>query len=71
MSITLAYGLLESLVYGAVGLGLIFVVFAVIDAMTPGHLGKQLTEEHNMPMAIVAGSAIIGASIIIAAAIAG
>lgn len=64
-------GILESVIFGALGLILALVSFFVMDLMTPGHLGKQLAKEQNMALAIVVGSGILGTCIIIAAAIHG
>lgn len=63
--------LLSTVVYAFLGLLLCFIVYKIIDMMTPGHLSKQLTEDKNMALAIVIGSLMIGVSIIIAAAIHG
>lgn len=62
---------LESIIFGAIGLILAFVSFFVMDLMTPGHLGKQLAKDQNVALAIVVGSGILGTCIIIAAAIHG
>lgn len=62
---------LESVLFGAIGLALALVSFFVMDMMTPGHLGKQLAKDQNIALAIVVGSGILGTCIIIAAAIHG
>lgn len=62
---------LESIIFGAIGLILALVSFFVMDLMTPGHLGKQLAKDQNVALAIVVGSGILGTCIIIAAAIHG
>ncbi len=62
---------LESVLFGAIGLALALVSFFVMDMMTPGHLGKQLAKDQNTALAIVVGSGILGTCIIIAAAIHG
>jgi uncharacterized membrane protein YjfL (UPF0719 family) len=63
--------LVATVIYSALGIIIALLVFKIIDVMTPGHLGKQLTEEKNMSLAIVVGSLMLGICIIIAAAIAG
>ena len=64
-------GVLESLIYSAIGLVIALVAFFVMDLLTPGHLGKQLAKDQNMALAVVVGSGILGVCIIIASAIHG
>lgn len=64
-------GLLSTLVYAFVGIILSFLVYGVIDMVTPGHLAKQLAHDKNIALAIVVGSVMLGISIIIAASIHG
>lgn len=64
-------GLLSTVVYAFVGIVLCFLVYKMIDMMTPGHLAKQLAHEKNIALAIVVGATMLGVSIIIAAAIHG
>ncbi|MEK9155096.1 MAG: DUF350 domain-containing protein [Patescibacteria group bacterium] len=64
-------GVLESLIYSAIGLVIALVAFFIMDLLTPGHLGKQLAKDQNMALAIVVGSGILGVCIIIASAIHG
>lgn len=64
-------GIFSSILYAGLGLVMLMVVYVIIDMMTPGRLQKHLTEEKNVALAVVVGSAFIGVSIIIAAAIHG
>jgi putative membrane protein len=64
-------GLISTLIYAGVGIILCFLVYMLIDMMTPGHLAKQLAHEKNIALAIVVGAVMLGVSIIIAAAIHG
>ncbi|MCS6903946.1 MAG: DUF350 domain-containing protein [Bacteroidia bacterium] len=66
----LLYGILATLIYGAIGIGMAILAYKVIDWIIPGELSKQLVEDHNVPLGIVAGAFILGLCIIIAAAIA-
>ncbi len=61
--------LISTLIYAGIGIGLCFLVYMLIDIMTPGHLAKQLAHEKNVALAIVVGAIMLGVSIIIAAAI--
>ena len=64
------HGILATLLYGAIGIGMAVLAFKIIDWIIPGDLPKQLADEHNIPLGIVAGAFILGLCIIIAAAIA-
>jgi len=61
-----------AVVFGLVGMILMFLGFKVFDWMTP-HIDveRELTEKHNVAGAIVCASIFIALAIIIAAAIAG
>jgi len=63
--------LVGALLYSFIGLGLFVFSFHVFDWITPGHLWKELLEEHNTALAIVVGAVAIGLSVIVAAAIHG
>ncbi|MBT4153301.1 MAG: DUF350 domain-containing protein [Candidatus Magasanikbacteria bacterium] len=64
-------GLVSTLLYAFLGILMLFIAFKAIDMMTPGHLAKQLAHENNLSIAIVTGAALVGVSIVVAAAIAG
>ena len=64
-------GILSTLIYGIIGIAMAALSLRVVDAITPGNLNKQLTEEKNMALAIVVGCLCLGVCIIIAAAVAG
>jgi len=67
----LKIGILYVVVYAALGMSMVLVAFKLIDWLTPGRLSKQIAEEKNLPLAILAGAMIIGISMIIAASISG
>ncbi len=60
-------GILSTLLYGAIGLFMASIGFKVVDWLTPGDLAKQVTEDENRALAVLAGSMILGVCIIIAA----
>lgn len=66
---TLSQGMLSTVIYALLGIALSGVGFLFIDMITPGSLRKQLAEEGHVALAIVAGSFMLGISIIIAASI--
>ncbi len=63
--------LLYMLVFAAVGIATAVVGYKVFDRCTPGNLHKEIVENKNVAAGIVAGSVILGVSIIIAAAMVG
>ena len=69
--VPLADGILSTVIYGLVGIVMALFAAKLIDAVTPGDLGKLIAEEKNQAMATVVGFMILGICIIIAAAIAG
>jgi putative membrane protein len=67
--IELMKAILQVIIFGGFGLILAIMAFAVVDAITPGRLVRQIAQEKNMALAILAAGAFVGISIIIAAAI--
>jgi uncharacterized membrane protein YjfL (UPF0719 family) len=59
------------LLFAAIGISAAIVGYKVFDKCTPGDLSKEVLENKNIAAAIVAGSVILGVSIIIAAAMLG
>jgi uncharacterized membrane protein YjfL (UPF0719 family) len=56
--------------YGLVGLVLMAVGFALVDALTPGNLREQVWVERNRNAAVLLASNLIGVGAIVATAIA-
>lgn len=63
-------GIIATIIYSAIGIVMAAVSFKVVDVLTPGELSKELTENKNVALAILAGAMILGICLIIAAAIA-
>ena len=63
-------GIIATILYSAIGIVMAAVSFKVVDLLTPGNLSKELTENKNVALAILAGSMILGICLIISAAIA-
>jgi uncharacterized membrane protein YjfL (UPF0719 family) len=61
--------LLSSLLYSFIGVFIFWVLFLLIDKLTPYHLWKEIIEEKNTALAIVVGGIAVGICIIVAAAI--
>jgi len=62
---------IETMIYALLGVIFAAISYFIVDLIIPGKMGKQIAEEKNLPIAIVAGSMILGICIIIAASIAG
>ncbi|RVU05350.1 DUF350 domain-containing protein [Novosphingobium umbonatum] len=62
---------LATLMYAALGVLVFIISFIVVDKLTPGELWKEIIEKQNQAVALLAGAAALGLSIIIAAAIHG
>ncbi len=64
-------GVVGTIIFAVIGLALSALGYVVIDWLIPGKLGKQIAEDKNVAIAIVAAAMILGICIIIAASIAG
>lgn len=64
-------GVVLTITFAAVGILIMLCAYKIIDGVTPGNLGKELTENKNVALAIVVGSMVVGVSIIISAALLG
>lgn len=53
-------GLGRSAAYGALGVVLLTLGIFLVDALTPGKLGRQIWEERNRNAALVLSSALLG-----------
>jgi uncharacterized membrane protein YjfL (UPF0719 family) len=62
--------LLNSILYALLGIAILVIVFVIIEKATPKHnLWKEVVENKNVALAIVAGFFMLAMSIIIASAI--
>lgn len=62
---------LVSLGYSLVGLIAFAIAFMVIIKVTPFSLRKEIEEDHNVALAILLGSVILGVALIVAATVHG
>lgn len=60
-----------TLVFVIIGLIVFALVFLVITKATPFSVRKEIEEDHNVALAIVISSVILGSALIIAAAVHG
>jgi putative membrane protein len=68
---TLLPVLVTTLVFVVVGLIIFALAFLVIAKATPFSVRKEIEEDHNVALAIVIASVILGTALIIAAAVHG
>ena len=64
-------GIVGSVLYSAIGLGVFVVGFFLIRKIFPFDVHKEIEHDQNTALAIVIGSFILGLALIIAAAIHG
>ena len=62
-------GVISTLVYSGIGIAVFVLAFIVFDKLTPFSFRKEIEQDQNVALGIILGSALIGLSIIIAAAI--
>lgn len=61
--------LISTVFYTFVGVALMWVVWKVLDALTPFSIVKEIEEDQNMALAILIGLLFVSIAIIIAAVI--
>jgi putative membrane protein len=61
----------STLVFSLIGLVMFAVAYLIMDKATPFSLRKELEEDHNVALAIVIASVIIGIALIVSAAVHG
>jgi uncharacterized membrane protein YjfL (UPF0719 family) len=61
--------LLNALVFAVVGVAILIVSFLLWDKLTPYDLWKEIVEEQNVALAVLAGLMALGIAIIVAAAV--
>ncbi|WP_395738329.1 DUF350 domain-containing protein [Prosthecobacter sp.] len=65
---SIQHGLELFLIFGLAGILMTIVGYKLFDKLTPGDLHGEIFEKKNIAAAILAGSVIIGVSLILAAA---
>lgn len=65
---SIGQGLLLFAVFGLAGFVMVIIGYKLFDRFTPGDLHAEIFEKKNVAAAILAGSVIIGLSLILAAA---
>lgn len=65
----LAYGILATIAYGAVGTALMALGFLLVDLATPGKLRELIWVHGNRNASVLLGSGLIGVGVIVTTAI--
>jgi uncharacterized membrane protein YjfL (UPF0719 family) len=65
---SVSHGLMLFAVFGLAGIVMAIIGYKLFDKMTPGNLHQEIFEHKNVAAAVLAGSVIIGVSLILAAA---
>jgi putative membrane protein len=63
------HALFNAVVYAILGIVIFGGAFVLIDWLTPQDLWKEISQNHNMALAVLVGLMSLGVCIIIAAAI--
>lgn len=63
------HALLNAIVYAILGIVIFGGAFIVVDKLTPQDLWREISENHNMALAVLVGLMSLGICVIIAAAI--
>lgn len=62
--------LINSILYSFIGIAILVIVFVLVEILTPRHnLRKEIMDNQNMAVAVLAGFFMLAMSIIIASAI--
>lgn len=66
----MSHALTNSIVYSFLGIGILLVAFILVEVLTPKHnLRKEILENKNVALAVLAGFFMLAVAIIIASAI--
>lgn len=66
----MSQAIINSLVFSLLGIGVLLIVFFLLEILTPRHnLRKEIMENKNVALAILAGFLMLSVSIFIASAI--
>ena len=60
-----------SIIYSVLGIVILIISFYVFNKLTPGTLRREIMEEHNTALAIMAAAFILAVALVISAAIHG
>lgn len=62
--------MLNSILYSFLGIGILLIAFILVEVLTPKHnMRREILENKNMAVAVLAGCFMLAVAIIIASAI--
>lgn len=59
----------STIFYALMGIGVFSLAYALIEKVCPFSVKKEISQDHNVAMAIIIGSVIIGLALIVSSAI--
>jgi len=66
----MSQALINSILYSFLGIAILLIAFVVVEVLTPKHnIRKEILENQNMAVAVLAGFFMLSMAIIIASAI--
>ena len=63
------HAILDATIFGVTGIALLIVGYYIWELVTPYNLRRELQENKNLAVAVVAASFIVGMAIVVAAAL--
>lgn len=63
--------IINSIVFSVIGVFMFWLMFILIDKITPYDLWKEIIEKHNQSLAIVVAAMCLGIALIVASAVHG
>ena len=66
---SLAKGILDTVVYGAVGIVVLLAGYKIFDLVTPFSLNKEIAEDNNTAAGVVVAGIMVALGLIVASAI--
>ncbi|HET9056663.1 MAG TPA: DUF350 domain-containing protein [Chitinophagaceae bacterium] len=65
----LTHAFLNSVLYSFLGIAILVITFVVVEKITPQNLWKEIVDNKNVALAVMAGFFMLAIAIIIASAI--
>lgn len=66
----MSHAFTNSIIYSLLGIAILIIVFGLVEVLTPRHnIRKEIMENKNMAVAVLAGCFMLSVAIIIASAI--
>ena len=66
---SLGHTILDATIFGVVGIALLIIGYYIWELVTPYNLRRELQDNKNLAVAVVAAAFIVGMAIVVAAAL--